>query len=109
MGEVPPGERRGGFRVPFSLALSYDRAGAAIHELLETSETAAIRYAGVGRNTSALEEVWWLVVILWMKRPSTGDLHSAAESGGLPLVGLAELGATRAALMAHSLADRPCR
>ena len=28
-----------------------------MHELLETSETAAIRYAGVDRNTSALEEV----------------------------------------------------
>ena len=49
-----------------------------MHELLETSETAAIRYAGVDRNTSALEEVWRLVVILWMKRPSTDDPHSAA-------------------------------
>jgi len=56
-----------------------------MHELLETSETAAIRYAGVDRNTSALEEVRRLVVILWMKRPSADDLYSAA---GQPWLGV---------------------
>jgi len=109
MREVQPEERRGGIRVRRSLTSCYDRAGTAMHELLETSETAAIRYAGVDRNTSALEEVWRLVVILWMKRPSTDDLHSAAESGGLPLVGLAILGSARAGFTAHSLAGKPCR